>query len=195
MRIISGSFRGRRLQGPGKQSQIIRPTAERAREALFNILGPNLSGVRVLDLFAGTGALALEALSRGAELAVAVDNGSSALALLQTNRALCGCLDSCYIKKRSLAGKLDFLVDLGQDYGPFGLVFLDPPYGRGLSLPVLTFLANHRQLLTPEVIILVEDETGASLPSQIVSLKLADERHYGATGLWFYRFLDISASS
>src|SRR5207302_3182662 len=129
MRIVGGRLRGRALVAP--KSQAIRPTADRLRESLFNILvhayGDPVAGARVLDLFAGTGALGLEALSRGAAFALFIDDAAEARALLRENVAVLGLGGVSRIFRRD-ATKLGPAHALA----PFSLVFLDPPYGRGL---------------------------------------------------------------
>src|SRR5437764_1778851 len=134
MRIVGGRLRGRMLAGP--RSQFIRPTADRLRESLFNILahayGDPVSGARVLDLFAGTGALGLEALSRGAAFALFVDNSAEARALVRENIAALGVGGVTRILRRD-ATKLG----LAQIHQPFSLAFLDPPYGQGLAQQAL----------------------------------------------------------
>src|SRR5712675_1516120 len=130
MRIVGGRLRGRALAAP--KSQAIRPTADRLREALFNILvhayGDPISGARVLDLFAGTGALGIEALSRGAAFALFVDDGAQARALLRENVATLGLGGVTRVFRRD-ATKLG----PAHPIEPFSLAFLDPPYGHGLA--------------------------------------------------------------
>src|SRR5206468_838844 len=130
MRIVGGRLRGRTLTAP--KSRAIRPTTDRLRQALFNVLahayGDPISGARVLDLFAGTGALGLEALSRGAAFALFVDNGAEARALLRENVAALGLGGATRIFRRD-ATKLGAAHPLE----PFSLTFLDPPYGQGLA--------------------------------------------------------------
>jgi 16S rRNA (guanine966-N2)-methyltransferase len=130
MRIVGGRLRGRALAAP--KSQAIRPSADRLRESLFNILahayGDPVSGARVLDLFAGTGALGLEALSRGAAFALFIDDGAEARALLRENVAALGLGGVSRIFRRN-AAKLGSAHPLP----PFSLAFLDPPYGRSLA--------------------------------------------------------------
>jgi len=130
MRIVGGRLRGRALATP--KSQAIRPSADRLRESLFNILvhayGDPVSGARVLDLFAGTGALGLEALSRGAAFALFIDDGAEARALLRENVAALGLGGVSRIFRRN-ATKLGSAHPLP----PFSLAFLDPPYGRSLA--------------------------------------------------------------
>src|SRR5882757_11539601 len=130
MRIVGGRLRGRTLAAP--KSQNVRPTSDRLRESLFNILlhayGDPVSGARVLDLFAGTGALGLEALSRGAVFALFVDDGADARALLRENVEALGLGGATRVFRRDA-------VKLGDSHpiAPFSLVFLDPPYGQGLA--------------------------------------------------------------
>ncbi len=130
MRVVGGSLRGRTLAAP--KSQSIRPTADRLRESLFNILihayDNPITGARVLDLFAGTGALGIEALSRGAAFTLFVDDGAEARALLRENVATLGLGGTSRIFRRD-ATKLG----PAHPVEPFTLVFLDPPYGKGLA--------------------------------------------------------------
>ena len=141
MRIIAGMFKGRTLQAP--EGRTTRPTADRARQALFNILehaawAPGLAGARVLDLFAGSGALGLEALSRGAAFALFVETDEAARGAIRANIEALGLFGVTRLHRRSA-------VDLGQrpaNLGaPFDLVMLDPPYGQGLVAPALRGLA------------------------------------------------------
>src|SRR3954467_1254264 len=135
MRIVGGRLRGRALAAP--KSQAIRPTADRLRESLFNILihayGDPVTGARVLDLFAGTGALGLEAVSRGAAFVLFVDDGAEARALLRANVEALGLGGTTRIFRRDAPR-----LGAAHPVEPFALVFLDPPYGRGLAAPALT---------------------------------------------------------
>ena len=153
MRIVGGRLRGRALAAP--KSQAIRPTADRVRESLFNILthsyGNPVSGARVLDLFAGTGALGFEALSRGAKFAQFVDNGAEARALLRQNVEALGLAAITRIFRRD-ATKLGPV----HPTEPFSLVFLDPPYGKGLAEKALVS-AHEGGWLTSEALIVVEE--------------------------------------
>jgi 16S rRNA (guanine966-N2)-methyltransferase len=157
VRIVGGRLRGRALAAP--KSQGIRPTADRLRESLFNILmhayDDPISGVRVLDLFAGTGALGLEAISRGAAFALFVDDGAEARALLRQN-----------VESLSLAAVTRIFrrdaTRLGPAHPlePFGLAFLDPPYGKGLAEKALAS-ARDGGWLTGDALIVVEEATDA----------------------------------
>jgi 16S rRNA (guanine966-N2)-methyltransferase len=153
MRVVGGDLRGRTLAAP--KSQAIRPTADRLRESLFNILthayGDPIGGSRVLDLFAGTGALGIEALSRGAAFALFVDDGAEARALLRENVATLGLGGTTRIFRRD-ATKLG----PAHPIEPFSLVFLDPPYGKNLAEHALAS-ARAGGWLTPDALIVVEE--------------------------------------
>ncbi len=181
MRIVGGRLRGRALAAP--KSQAIRPTADRLREALFNILvhayGDPVSGARVLDLFAGTGALGLEALSRGASFALFVDNGAEARALIRANVEALGVGGEARIFRRD-ATKLGSAHPLA----PFSLVFADPPYGKGLAEAALAS-AREGGWLAPGALIVVEEAKGKfATPSGFEEL---ERRAYDDTKLIFLR--------
>jgi 16S rRNA (guanine966-N2)-methyltransferase len=158
MRIVGGRLRGRALAAP--KSQAIRPTADRLREALFNILvhayDDPVTGARVLDLFAGTGALGLEALSRGAAFALFIDDAAEARALLRENVAALGLGGVTRVFRRD-ACKLG----AAHPIEPFSLAFLDPPYGRGLAEAALAS-ARAGGWLTPAALIVVEEAASAA---------------------------------
>lgn len=176
MRIVAGKFKSKTIAAP--QSNDIRPTSDRVRESLFNILanhfGPVMSGCRVLDLFAGTGALGLEALSRGAEHSTFVDTGVEARALLREN-----------IQNFGVAGQSRMLrrdaTDLGQIQRilPCNLVFLDPPYATGLGDKALA-AAFEGGWIAPEAIIVFEEQKGVEVAAP-EGFELLDERTYGDT--------------
>jgi 16S rRNA (guanine966-N2)-methyltransferase len=153
MRVIGGRLRGRTLAAP--KSNAMRPTADRLREALFNILthayGDPITGTRVLDLFAGTGALGIEALSRGAAFALFVDEAAEARALLRENVTALGLGGTARVFRRD-ATKLGPVHPLE----PFSLAFLDPPYGKGLAETALTS-ARGGGWFTPGALIVVEE--------------------------------------
>jgi 16S rRNA (guanine966-N2)-methyltransferase len=157
MRIVGGRLRGRALVGP--KSPAIRPTADRLREALFNILvhayGDPVSGARVLDLFAGSGALGLEALSRGAAFALFVDDGAEARALIRANVEALGLGGVTRVFRRD-ATRLGSVHPVE----PFGLVFADPPYGHGQAEKALA-AARAGGWLKPEALVAVEEAVDA----------------------------------
>ena len=182
MRIVGGLFRGRPLAAP--RSQAIRPTSDRTREALFNILAhahsEALEGARVLDLFAGTGALGLEALSRGASGALFVEDSAEGRGLIRTNIESMGVQGRAKIFRRDATS----LGDAGT-IAPFDLVFADPPYGRQLAeRAVASALAGG--WLKPEAIVVVE-EAAASPFSPPEGFAALDRRDYGDTTVTFCR--------
>jgi 16S rRNA (guanine966-N2)-methyltransferase len=158
MRIVGGRLRGRALAAP--KSQAIRPTADRLRESLFNILahayGDPVTGARVLDLFAGTGALGLEALSRGAAFALFVDDGAEARALMRQNVEALGLAAAARIFRRDAT-----TLGAAHPVEPFSLVFLDPPYGKGLAEKAL-ISAREGGWLTTDALVVVEEAADAA---------------------------------
>ncbi|MEN8256505.1 MAG: 16S rRNA (guanine(966)-N(2))-methyltransferase RsmD [Thermodesulfobacteriota bacterium] len=189
MRIISGRSRGRKLLTPkeirGKEP-LIRPTSDRAREALFNIIGPQIVGAKILDLFAGTGAFGLEALSRGAVQAVFVDDSQYACSLIAENCQLCHEEEGVYILRRNLLKSPTFLKKMAEDR-PFDLIFMDPPYGKGFIRNLLYFFGKTASILTDHGMLIVEEVYDADLPRESQGLILQDCRTYGKTGFWFYQ--------
>lgn len=179
MRIVGGRLRGLALAevGRGDAAAHLRPTADRVRESLFSILGARspdpVSGARVLDLFAGTGALGLEALSRGGAQVTFVDDGVAARALLRENVDRAKAQGVVKIYRRDA-------TRLGQNRGPaFGLVFLDPPYGAGLGELALASAAEGGWL-APGATVVWEEERAQVPPPGFVPL---DARRYGGTHL------------
>ena len=179
MRIIAGEFKGRRLAAVKGR---IRPTSDRVREAIFNILGPAVVEATVLDLFAGTGALTLEALSRGAWEAVLVEDQGAALGVLRRNIVSLRLEDRVRVMPMPVEGALRKLAAQEEQ---FTLVFLDPPYGRGLALETLTTLQGSG-LLLPEAKVVAEHSHRETLPEQVGRLKLSQCRRYGDTQVAFY---------
>ncbi len=177
MRIIGGKFRGTALAsvGKGDPSAHLRPTTDRVRESLFNLLAhgdyPDIEGARVLDLFAGTGALGFEALSRGAERVLFVDEGAKARALIREN------IDRLRVIGQTKLYRRD-ATRLGENHGtPYNLVFLDPPYGKSLGEKALVS-ARAGNWIAPGALI-VWEEGGAVTPPDWLTLQ--DERPYGDT--------------
>lgn len=184
MRIIAGQYRGLTLAsvGAGDQAAHLRPTSDRVREAIFNLLvnggyGDVITGARVLDLFAGTGALGLEALSRGAARVTFVEDGVKGRALIREN-----------VEKMRAAGVTDLYrrdaTRMGPNRGaPFSLVFLDPPYGKGLGERALAS-ATEGGWIAPGAIAVWEESAPPSAPEGWEHL---DERRYGDTVITILR--------
>jgi len=183
VRIVGGKLRSRPIAGP--KSQAVRPTSDRSREALFNILmhayGDPVTGARVLDLFAGTGALGIEAISRGAAYALFVDDGVESRALLRDNVETLGLGGVTRIFRRDA-------TNLGPAYplDPFDLAFLDPPYGKGLAEKALAS-AREGGWLKPQAVIVAEEATdaGFAAPNGFEEL---ERRTYDDTEFVFLRF-------
>ncbi len=191
MRIIGGRFKGTRLSAPGAAGggkSHLRPTSDRVRESLFNLLEhgdyPPIEGTRVLDLFAGTGALGFEALSRGATRAVFIDDGPAARGLIRQNIETLGVIGQTKLWRRDA-------TRLGPCRGdPFGLIFADPPYGQGLGERALASTLDGGWIAPGSVVVLEEHaDAGISAPP---GLRLADERSYGDTRILIFR-ADIAA--
>lgn len=178
------------MQTPSKRTakfsgHVIRPTADRAREAQFNIIGREVEGAAFLDLYAGTGAIGLEALSRNAQQAVFVDCDPQAVQLIEKNIKICGFSDGTLVFKRDLSKGLYFLGKLLPETR-FSIIFVDPPYRKGLSAAILSEIVE-ANLLTPDGLVVVEDVSVSGLPDAVAGLGLVDRRRYGETGFWFYR--------
>jgi 16S rRNA (guanine(966)-N(2))-methyltransferase RsmD len=179
MRVISGSARGRRLKTP--RGRLVRPTADRVKEAIFNLIGGDWKGLSVLDLFAGSGALGIEALSRGAQEAVFVEANRRCLSILWENIRLCGFSD------RARVMRVDALRFLATRRGAwaFPVIFADPPYSKGLAVKCLAKVDSGRWL-APGGRMLMEHSSREILPEQGVRVSLLDKRHYGDTTISIY---------
>ena len=185
MRIIAGAFKGRVL-APVKGRT--RPTAAKVREAIFAILGPVVQGVLLLDLFAGTGALGIEALSRGAAQAIFVEDHPEALKGLRRNLEALGLLDRSQVLPLPVVAALR---KLAAQEGRFGLVFLDPPYGGGAAADTLRALAG-AGLLLPQARVVAEHSRRETLPEAAGILALDTLRRYGDTQVAIYLAKDKS---
>jgi 16S rRNA (guanine966-N2)-methyltransferase len=180
MRIVGGRLKGRVLQGPG--SNAIRPTSDRLRETLFNVLahsyGNPVESALTLDVFAGTGALGIEALSRGARFALFVDESAKACAIVRANVEALGLLGAARIFRRD-ARKLGAAPENER----FNLVFLDPPYGKGFVPSTLKALRDGGWL-SKEALLVIEEpaDTDVDLPESFVAL---EKRRFGDTQLVF----------
>ena len=179
MRIISGVNKGRNLVDLGKGDPLahLRPTSDRVRESVFNLIiggrfGNKIENCYILDMFAGTGALGLEALSRGARSVLFVENGQRAIQLLRKNISICGMENKATIFKTDATKKLPI-----SQTNSFDLVFIDPPYGKGLGLKALKILTKY-ELLNKKTLIILEE--GEQINS-IESFSIDDCRRYGSS--------------
>lgn len=183
MRIISGKFKGRKLKS-FKESNI-RPTSDRLRESIFNILGNKVEDRQVLDLFAGTGAMGIEALSRGARQAVFIDDHVGALSILRYHVERFGLKERTRIIKWNIHKNLYCLKKTSHK---FDLIFLDPPYGKNLILPALTHLMASGAVVKG-AIFAVEHASSDPLSEDLPSLKTTDRRRYGKTLVSFLKYV------
>lgn len=185
MRIVGGKYRAKRLAAPKDES--IRPTSDRARQALFNILAhgrhglgaDGMDGIAVLDVFAGTGALGLEALSRGAGMVSFIDVEFPACRLIKRNAAALGAAEEVDIQRRDA-------LDPGPAPRGHALIFLDPPYGEGLGPAALTALAREGWLAPGALCILELARKESFEPPD--GFELLDRRNYGAAAIAFLRY-------
>ncbi len=172
MRVIAGNFRGTRLYTPSGNA--IRPTSDRLRESIFNIIGPRIRGTSILDLYAGTGALGIEALSRGAKRAVFIDNDPRALALTQRNIAKVNAGDRATVMAWDIARDLRCL----RQQGAWDIIFMDPPYRQRLIQRTLENLSTAQ---TEFKMVVAEHEAEEALADRPAGFFLEDQRTYGKT--------------
>jgi len=186
MRIVSGSFRGKTLAAP--KGQATRPTSDRARQAIFNILehapwSPGVRDARVIDLFAGSGGLGFEALSRGAAFCLFVETDEAARGAIRENVEAMGLFGATRVHRRDAT---DLGTRPGADGPAFDLAFLDPPYAKGLGETALDRLAAGGWLAPGAIVVF---ERGASEPDPApAGYALLDARDYGAARVHFFRF-------
>ena len=175
MRVISGTLKGRRLRAP--DGMATRPTADRIKESVFNILGGSLQAKRVLDLFAGTGALGIEALSRGAASAVFVDQAKAALSAIRYNIRELGLEDRSRVIHWNIMKNLNCLIP---EKNAFDLVFMDPPYETNAVEPTLAGLISCGAL-TSGARVVIEHSSREPIVHGMGKLVLRDQRRFGKT--------------
>ena len=180
LRVIGGEFKGRKLRSLRGDS--IRPTADRVREAIFNILSADLRTSAVLDLFAGTGALGIEALSRGAASVVFADNSKPAISVIKRNIEICALQNRTQVLNWNIAKNLNCFRNVRS---AFDLVFMDPPYNKALIEPALANL-HDSGCLKDGARITIEHSVGESLAGFPGPFQLADQRKYGKTLVSFF---------
>ena len=178
MRIVAGSARGRRLISP--EGMDVRPTTDKVKESLFNIIQFEIPDASVLDLFAGTGQLGIEAISRGAKEAVFVDVSGRSMATVKKNVSLCG------FTEKSRFVNTDAFIWLTSAVETFDIVFLDPPYHKGMCAKALPLLPP---LLKEGAAVICETQADEKLPEAFGQLLLAKEYRYSAIRLSVYRMI------
>lgn len=188
MRIIAGSHKGRRLLSPTTSD--VRPTSGRVKEAIFSILGDRIGGATVLDLFAGTGAIGIEALSRGATRVIFVESHATSLKLLQANLIQCRLSEGTEV----YPGKVDtFLLHAARHGLTFDVIFADPPY-RDDSINRLLPLLGQSAMILPHTAVILEHPTKHRIPPQVGPLNRIRQYRYGDTSLSLFRPADEKAS-
>ncbi|TCS93099.1 16S rRNA (guanine(966)-N(2))-methyltransferase RsmD [Hazenella coriacea] len=181
MRIIAGTARGTKLKMvPGKH---VRPTADRVKESLFQVIGPRFDGDNILDLFAGSGALALEALSRGANQAILVDQSKSSIETIRVNVAATKMSNQVEIIRRDARAAIHLLKKKGLQ---FDIIFLDPPYLENLLIPVIQSIVKE-ELLKEEGLVVAEYPSREQLPEKFGALVETRRLDYGDTTISLYR--------
>lgn len=180
MRVIAGIAKKRRLKSPGKLS--VRPTLDRVKESLFNIILPKVSGSCFADLYAGTGGVGIEALSRGAQKVVFVENNPKVVAVIRENLQLTGLGANAEIIQRDLANATRWMQ---QKHYLFDIIFADPPYQQGLAEETLNLLCQY-PLLHNQGILIIETSIKEALPGPKGPFKLVRRERYGDTALTFF---------
>lgn len=183
LRIIGGFLKGRRLQSV--EGLATRPTSDRLRESIFNILAAKARGAAVVDLFSGTGALGIEAISRGAEFAVFIENSRQALSVILKNLRSCGLEDRTRIFNWDVLQNLNCLKS-SEHF--FNLVFMDPPYGKDMIKPAL-FNLMRSQSLNHTAEIVVEHSPFEPIPEDLPGFSITRQRKYGKTLVSFLSYM------
>lgn len=181
MKITAGLVKGRRICSP--QTSLIRPIKNKVKQALFNILGEEILEAEVLDLFAGTGQLGLESLSRGAKTALFVDHAKESITLIKKNAEKLNLLPQVSLLKKDVFKAIDFLKKEGKK---FKIVFIAPPYSQGLEIKCLRKIAS---VLFPFSLVVVQSHRKTFFPEKINQLARIKEKNYGETKLSFFRYL------
>jgi 16S rRNA (guanine966-N2)-methyltransferase len=183
LRVIGGRLKRKKLFSvPGK---IVRPTADRLRESIFNIISSHVPGAVVLDLFSGTGALGIESLSRGARRVVFVENSKDAIFTIRRNIASCGFEMQAQIVKWDIEKNLDFIKAIPLN---FDLVFMDPPYNKNI-IPGVLMKLNRCGCLTKEARVVVEHSASEPISKKISEFIIQDQRKYGKTLVTFLSYM------
>lgn len=180
MRVITGKVKGRKLKAP--KGLDVRPTTDRVKESIFNILRTIKEDSKVLDLFAGSGNVGIEFLSRGAKECFFIDNDNISIKTIRENLEHTRLTPQSNIYKNSVEGAIRLLSKKGF---AFDYIFMDPPYGKNLALPALELICQEK-IIKKDGLVIVEHERQISLPEKLLCLKRIDFREYGGTTVTFY---------
>ena len=181
MRIISGEFRGRKLKK--LEGMDIRPTSDRVKESLFNMLGTSLMDCAFLDLFAGTGGVGIEAYSRGASKVVFIDESQNSIKVLKSNLEMLKLIDKVEVYNTDY---INAISKLALNNRKFNIIFIDPPYLKGFAQDALVQI-NESKILNEEAVIVIEHDMQDKMPENVGNLKMQRQKKYGNTMLSFYR--------
>lgn len=181
LRVITGKAKGHRLKAPKGLST--RPTTDRVKESLFNIIGLIPSTSTVLDLFSGTGNIGIEFLSRGAQECIFIDNSYSSIKIINENLSNTRLLQQSQVFKNDVNNVIRIL---GKKKRKFNYIFMDPPYEKDLALPTLENIC-HEEILEGNGLVIVEHESQSSFPEKVSSMHKIDSRRYGGTTITFFK--------
>lgn len=185
MRVVSGTYKGKHLKAVPGQST--RPTTDKVKEAIFNMIGPYFDGGLALDLFAGSGGLGIEALSRGVDKAIFVDREGKAIQTIHENIRTCGCEDQAEVYRNDASRALKALLkrELVLDY-----IFLDPPYKKQQLVKLLEVI-DSENLLSPKGIIVCEHGSDVTLPQQVGSFEQVKHEDYGIISISIFNKIEM----
>ncbi|RKD34374.1 16S rRNA (guanine(966)-N(2))-methyltransferase RsmD [Thermohalobacter berrensis] len=181
MRVITGTAKGHKLKAP--KGLETRPTTDRIKESLFNILGKIPGNSIVLDLFSGTGNIGIEFLSRGADECYFIDYSSECIKIIKENLSNTKLLNKSYVYKNKVGRAIEIL---GKKNVKFDFIFMDPPYNKGFAEPTLNKIAEHK-IIKHNGIVIVEHRTNTILPEKVHNLIKVHSREYGNTTISFYK--------
>jgi len=185
LRIITGKAKGHKIKAP--KGLVTRPTTDRVKESIFNILGGIPEESIVLDLFSGSGNIGIEFLSRGAKACYFIDNNVSSIKVIKENLENTRFTEQALIYKTNVENAITVLGKKGTS---FSYIFMDPPYEKNMVIPILESIFE-KKLLKSDGIIIVEHEAKYILPDNINSFKKTDSRKYGATTVSFFRIEEV----
>ena len=177
MRIIGGEFRSRKIERPS--FDVARPTKDRVREAVFSIIAARLEGARILDVFAGSGAYGLEALSRGAKSCIFVEKHVECTGIISSNIKKLGVVEKTKIRKRDV---FECLEDLGRKGEKFDIIFSDPPYGLDITKNILIMIERY-DILSDFGLLVAEHDSKEEIPEGVGTVSIYKQKTYGISSI------------
>lgn len=189
MRVITGKAKGHKLKSP--KGLKTRPTTDRIKESVFNIIGDILPDSTALDLYSGTGSIGIEFLSRGAKLCYFIDNDPTSIKVINENLQKTSLKDQAYVYKNDVHSAIKILSRKGLS---FDYIFMDPPYGKDLVIQTIENIFK-LGIIKKKGIIIAEHETELELPTHILGFAKSDSRNYGSTTVTFYKIGEVRNDS